>query len=461
MSGKKTTYVQVDQSDWQRAQNAARRLRDVQADLPRLLDGVREQTRRDIEQAARAVERRQQAVEVAFGRLSEQTRRVERETNRRLAAQAAELHAKVDTAVTEVRADTAAALAAQESRLRSSIAAERRQREQDVAELRTGINALLADRRRAAETAGVWISDANVLLGVIRTELPHERYAPGRLTTCERDLRAAEAALADGFGEAALAEAQRAVHALSDLRVEIEWADREWQLVHQAAREALLVVRAGLDDAAVRAAIDADGNEVPEVTVEVDYWTDGGLARLRSELDAELAAVDAQATPPDLGELRRIVAERAPELLRRIDELVEQARLAQLGSQIRVNVADVAVDLLTSSGFELVDHTYAGKDQRSAFYAKVVHPDGSEVVVDVSPTDDGPATAELRILSYDEAGSDELRVNRATDLAAGLRELGLRAGDPAPDAAGPEERYRDFAALRAQRPAAGRAAGRQ
>lgn len=455
MSGRKTTYVNVEQSAWQQAQQAARRLRDVQADLPRLLEGVREQTRRDTEQATRVVEQRQRTVEQAVDRLGQENRRIERETNRQLAEQTRQLRGEIDQAVGDLRVDTAAALAGQERRLRSAVADERRRREQDVAELRAGIAELTADKDRAVDAARSWVADGRVLAEIIRTQLPHERFAPGRLAVCERDLRTAEATLAGGFGEAALAEAQRTVHALSQLRVDVEWADREWQLVRQAARESLLVARVRIDEVATATAFAADGTELTDSPLNVDHWSGGALSSLAAEIDLELAGLGDRSTD----ELRALVDERAPQLRNRVEDVLDQARLAQLGAQLRLNMADVAVELLTGAGFELVDHTYAGDDQRSAFYAKVVHPDGSEVVVDVSPAQGDPAAAELSILTYDEVGADEIRQTRAQELAVALREHGLAVGAPTADPVAPDERFRDFPALRratAPPPAEGR-----
>ncbi|EIV94355.1 hypothetical protein [Frankia sp. QA3] len=449
MSGRKITYVRVEEGEWQRTQQAAARLRDVQADLPALLDGVRAAARQDAQRSIDAVTARQRDAEQAISRLSADNRRIERETGRRLAEQSARMMAAIDENAASIRADTQAALAAQEQALRSAIATERRTREREIAQLRSGLNEVLADRQRALDVARQWLADADTIRELIEA-LPHEFLAPGRLAPLERELATARETAASGLGEAALAGAQRAYHGLSDLRIELEEADRVWRLVHGAAREALLVVLAQIESRAVCAGIDEHGEELADVQLDVDFWSQGELTALRADLEGELRRVDDAGTPLSTAELRALVERRAPELSDRLGEIVERAGLAQLGSQLRVNIADVVVQTLVENGFELAEHTWAGEDERGSFFAKVAHPDGGEVVVDVTPSASDPSSSELRVLSYDEdAGADELRRARARDLAASLRESGLDSGVPQETEEGPAPQFRDFGAVRA------------
>ncbi len=455
MSGRKETFVRIEESEWRRTQQAAARLRDVRADLPKVIEGVREQACRDAQQAVEAVRQRQRSAEQAISRFSAQARELESEVNRRLSEQTRQMFDSVESTATRLRGETRDALATQERALRSALAQERRRRERDVGELRSGLAELAVDRKRAAEVAGRWLRDACSVRDLIRETLPFDRYAPGRLEALERDLVAVKDVLDSGLGEAALAGAQRAYHGLSDLRVELEWADREWHLVRAAARDALLVVQGLIEQNANRVAVDAEGEELPDVPLDVDYWSNGALSRLRAEVASAFDLATNEASPPGTDAMRELVEQRAPAFEQRLAEIVEEAGLSQLGSQLRANIADIVVQTLIDNGFSLADATYGGDDYRNAFFAKVEHPDGGEVVVDVSPSAAGPIACELKVLSFDrDTGSDEIRTARALELTAALREHGLDTGVPQPADGEPDARYRDIESIRRTAPGA-------
>ncbi|SBW29073.1 hypothetical protein FDG2_6401 [Candidatus Protofrankia californiensis] len=294
MSGRKKTVVRIEESEWRRTQQAAARLRDVRADLPKVIEGVREQARRDAQQAAEAVRQRQRSAEQAIGRLSAQARELESEVNRRLGEQNAD-----------------------------------------------------------------------------------------------------------------------------------------------------------------RVAVDAEGEELPDVPLDVDYWSHGALLWLRNEVTSTFDLAMDEASPPSTEAMRELVEQRVPAFEQRLAGILEEAGPSQLGSQLRANIADIVVQTMIDNGFSLADATYGGDDYRNAFFAKVEHSDGGEVVVDVSPSAVGPTACELKVLSFDrDSGSYEIRTARALELAAALREHGLDTGVPQPADGEPDARYRDIESIRRTAPGA-------
>ena len=94
------------------------------------------------------------------------------------------------------------------------------------------------------------------------------------------------------------------------------------------------------------------------------------------------------------------------------------------------------------------DATYAGEDQRGAFYSKLRHEDDSEIVVEVSPDETGESCV-LRVLSYESGLPDESeRVRRVDAIAERLREAGLQTGSATADPAPPDPALTDFGRLR-------------
>ena len=227
MSGKKR--ITVDESAWQSAQAAANRLRDVNAELPGMLAAVRRDGQAQIERATAELGSRQAAVEQSLGGLSAQTRKIEAATTRRIRDSTAKLMNELKDATAEIRATTRQALEEQDARLTEAIADEREQRERDVTELRSGFAEIRQDKARVLAAAGEAAANARLISQTIDEHLPHEQFAPGRLAALTGRLAQAEDNLGQGFGEAALGQAQDAYLELSQLRAEVEFRDQEWR----------------------------------------------------------------------------------------------------------------------------------------------------------------------------------------------------------------------------------------
>ncbi|MGH3901240.1 MAG: hypothetical protein ACRDTA_23920 [Pseudonocardiaceae bacterium] len=424
MSGKK--HYHIDMSEWFRQRIRQPLMRVLE---PAVLDRLREQTRAEIERDLAAVHARQANVEQLVQGLSEQTRAVEEQTNRRLRDQLSGMERRLREVDAQLRTEVTGLLSEQDQRLRAEIVQERQQRKAEVQSLRAE---LTADKERAATSARAWLTDARAMRDLIEQTLPHERYAPGRLRQLDTRLGTAAANLDQGMFEAALAGGQDAFHELSELRLDIELRHREWSVLRTAASEALIVLQAMIEQSAHQPVRDEEGRQLPGVNMDVDHWSRGELGQLRAEVGASLSAVLTDAVSMSVDELRAVIETDAPRYQRRLDETVEQAEERLIASQLRVNVADEVVTTLDEvAGYLLDGGQYAGKDQREAFYATMTHPNGNEIVVEVAPEPGGSSGSRLRVLSYDhDVGAEEQRRARATEIARQLRMRGLQVGDP-------------------------------
>lgn len=449
MSGKKR--ITVDEAAWRDAQAAAARLRDVNRELPGMLEALRRQQDAQLNQVSAEAQARQDAMERSLAGLSEQTRQLEGQLTRRLRAKAELLVNEMRDANQQLRTEARQALDQAEARFQADLDEERKQREQSYRSLREALDDVRADRDRALVAAKTLLADAGLLRGVIDADMPHERFAPGRLADVEQRLAMAQGNLSAGLGEAALAQAQDLYLQLSALRAEVEFRHQEWQAARIAASTA---VTALLEQIRVNSSLEVtgtDGKLIDGVTLDVDYWSEGELTELRARATAIADRVGGPADPVDLAELRTIVQRDAPQLDEQLTAIVGRAGARQFSSQVRVNLAELVVTTLEdTTGFvwEQGQATYAGQDPRRAFYSKLVHPDDSEIVVEVSPDEAGESCV-LRILSFDSGTPDEEeRVRRVHAIAAGLRNRGLQVGDPAAEADLPDPAFADFDGLR-------------
>jgi hypothetical protein len=429
--------ITVNEGDWQRAQRARQQLAQIQANLPTVLADERRQMQAELDRVRAAVTARQDRVEGKLNKLSKYTRDLERRTDAKLRAEAERLSAETRAAV---------------GGLRDELDKEREERRRELAALDARVAGLRDESDRAGEAALATFEDAVTVHAVIRDELPHERFAPGRLDRLKVRLEVARANLESQSPAFALTQVQDLYLDLSELRAEVARLDQEWRAAQALAVAALKNADRHIAANITRPVVDAEGRELP-AKLDVDYWTEGGLSELRAEIERVTGEVAAPDSPYTVERLREVIEATAPQYGERLDELVERASGRLLASQRRVNVAHRIAERLKANGYAVGQGddgpTYAGEDYRDAFVAKLTHPDASEVVVEVAP--DGDEDMTVRILSYESAPSEYERRERIRAVNEALREDGLRVGEAVEEEQEPDPAYRDLARIKRRR----------
>lgn len=445
MSGKRR--ITVDEAQWNVLQRQARQLKDLQVNAPKLVADLQRQTQSELDRVSQQMENRQRSVEQAMSALSSQTRELEAQTNRQLKQQATEMQRRLTESVGELRRDTNTALVRQQQAWRSEISAERERQRAALAKLESQI------RRReqaSSQVAETWLHDAGVVHDVIRDQMPHERFAPGKLAALDRRLATARDNASQGQSQAALALAQEAYHDLSELRLEIELRERAWTGQHTLTYQALLRLD-GLAEQNARQVIEAGGagNDTP-VTVDVDFWSEGALSELRSTVADLLARVNDTKTPLSTDDLRQLEEERVPELERQLTDITHDAHVRMFASQLRANVAEVVAQTLDeSAGYVVGDALYERQDYRRAFMAKLQAANGNEIVVSVAPAPDESGQCVLHVLSYDyDTVAEEVLDQRARTITRELQSQGIPAADQGCDVGEPDPAMLDFNRVR-------------
>jgi hypothetical protein len=451
VSGKKR--ITVDEDAWRETMRRANRLRDVERELPGMVAAVK---RAQEEQAAKdraAMQARQAELTRQLAGLSDQARKLEASTTRRINAATATLMNEAREADRQRRAETRQLFDQQEQRFDAALTAERAERQREAGALRAEIELGRAGRARVLEMAQTQARDARVMHDAIAATLPHERFAAGQLARLADRLALADASAAAGTGEAALAQAQEVDLSLRELRANVELRDAEWRAAHLTAIAAVTALAEQISYNSMIIVTDDESGASAEL--DVDYWSDGQLSAIRREAEALESRVRDEANPATIDELRDISERSVAALDGRLSDVVTAARTAQWASQVRVNMAEMVVDVLEPlTGYEFDAATFAGDDQREAFYSKLRHPDESEIVIEVAPDEDGKSCV-IRVMSYETGHTDESqRVARVHAVADSLREQGL-SGTPAAERDEPDPLLRDFGRLRQRRPAQG------
>jgi hypothetical protein len=454
VSGKKR--ITVDEGAWREAMRKANQLRDVERELPGMIDAVQRAQEQVAARDRAEMQARQDQLAQQLANLSDQARQIEASATRRINAATATIMNDAREANRQLRTETRQLLDQQEKRFDSALTAERAERQREIGSLLEEIERDRATKASVLDAAQTAVADARVLHDAIDSSLPHERFAPGQLAQLTGRLTIAQASVAAGTGEAALAQAQELYLRLGELRAEVELKDTEWRAAHLTAVAAVTALAEQISYNSMITVTDEESGASAEL--DVDYWSDGELSAIKAAADQLAARVKAEAAPPALTELREISERSVAALNDRLSEVVATARIRQWASQVRVNMAETAVDVLeATTGYRWDgDATFAGDDQREAFYSKLKHIDESEIVVEVAPDPDGKSCV-IRVMSYETGNPDESqRVSRVHAIANSLRDQGL-SGTPAPEADEPDPALRDFTQLRqAARTAPGR-----
>ncbi|WP_433893201.1 hypothetical protein [Streptomyces sp. CA-111067] len=442
MSGRKR--ISVDETEWYRAQRKAQQLKEVLSTLPGLIEDIRSRTRADLDRTFARVSERQQRNETAMGELSEQTRRLEADTTRRLREQAGELHRELAETAGRLREETRQALAEQQEQARRALAAERAERRAETARLAADIDIMKVDRARAEGTVRAWLADANVMADLIADAGLAERYAPKELERLQARLTTAGQNLAQGRFDAALALTQETYHSLSELRVDTEQRELERCSAQTAAVESLVRVDRLIEGNMNRPVLGPDGTELADVRLDVEFWSEDEVEGLRRETADGLSRARDDGT--DIETLLGLHERDAPRLERALGDTVADAGMRQLASQIRINLADAVARTLGEMAFyDFVDGEYQDADPRGAYYAKLQHGNGNEIVLDISQAARDSGECVVRVLSYDhDVTSEAQQRGRAEAVQQALNGEGHNASRPVSEPGDPDPALLDI-----------------
>ncbi len=210
---------------------------------------------------------------------------------------------------------------------------------------------------------------------------------------------------------------------LSRLRFRLEDDRRTRETLHQQLIQQSREVHQRIVDQQGVQAMDVDGNELPE-RIDTSFWTDGAYAHLLDQTRQACLVLESLESP-DLNELAEWREEIAI-LHDRGLELVTQARLAVLASQLRFNVAQIVVQALETQGFYLEAASYQQNDYRGSFCAQTRNLAGNEVVITIDPDPGLEEGGRLRIDSVDSSlvTEHELRL-RTKEIYAAIQSYGV------------------------------------
>ena len=342
----------------------------------------------DLANTLRQMENRQRQLEAAFGSLDQNFVQNEAatETVQEILMQHARCYESLAAIVEETASNAGDSLAHLSQHFTEAMDREREQYRDHLQSLVRRLDTSEQREQVKADAARRWLRQSVVLADFIQEQFDHERFRPGTLSKIFQRLNFAQNNLAQGFFESSLQVSQQAFLELSELHFELEQCVVEWQNGYEKAQHGLHQV---LTDLELHPSVNALGLQGEELTeqVDLDYWTQGKYRHLLNVCRKVMTRLVQDQAHLSTEELGRIQTELLPVMTERFESIVYEARLNALNSQLRMNIAEQALQALEIHGFRLNESGYANKDMRAQFMAVLENSDGSRVRIQVLPKD--------------------------------------------------------------------------
>lgn len=383
MSGYKHATVTISEQEYRRLHDADMKKRfkkhgKVKAETSGQID--------DLMQTLRQMENRQRQLERALGDLDQNSSEAESEAIQQILMQNALCYENLATIVEESISTTSDSVADLSQIFVERMQQERESYQRNLYSLVQRIDQYEQRDQRKEQSARQWLKRSVGAADFIQTHYDHQRFLPGRLSRIYQQLDFAQSNLAEGLAEASLQISQQAFLELSELHMELEQRIVEWQTEYTGTYSAIDHIRRELE---LNASVNAFGLQGEELTDQIDlaYWSDGKYNQLVTKCRQFLDLLTQDRAHISTEELKRIHSELPSVVTTSFESIVYEARLKALNSQLRMNIAEKALEALEQHGFQLSEAGYVEKDMRAPFLAQLANADGSRVTIQVLPTD--------------------------------------------------------------------------
>jgi hypothetical protein len=236
------------------------------------------------------------------------------------------------------------------------------------------------------DAAQQWLARCLGYAEFIQNQYDHRRFTPGCMERIMRNLGNAEANLANGFTEISIQTSQQSFLELSDLNFELEQLILQWQSAYELTMAEVNDFIMQMDANALVHGLDLQGMELPEL-VNLDYWTQGRYQQLLIHCKQLANYLVEDRSILSLDDIDRIYNQVLPAIRESFESIVFDSRLGALNSQLRMNIAEKALQALEQHGFVLDKAGYSDNDMRAQFNARLECMDGSQVTIQVLPTE--------------------------------------------------------------------------
>lgn len=400
MSGFKRATVTISEQEYRRLHEA-----DIQKRFRKKKKADTRENQQELQAMRTAFDEmqdRQRYYETLISELDDELLRMEENTSRELIAYQTALNQELNDQLDLASNQSSAIVDSLTERFQEELQRQRNDFYQSLQVFDRQMERWNRDARNKHQLANQWLAQSIAVYDFIRNQFETNRFAPGRMESIGRRLALAQANLDQGMPEASLQVAQQAFMELSDLRIQLETRTLEWQnqfqITHAAARELQRIVLAN----AQVPALDVAGHELPFL-IDLDYWSNGAYQVLLGDAKQLYQYLRERQRSLGVEELRRIKDQQLTLLQTRLESMIYQARLDAIQSQLRINIADLALQALESQGYSLQEAGFAEDDRRGSFEATLRNEDRSSISLRILPKQGQELASDLIVVSNDKA----------------------------------------------------------
>ncbi|KPL91531.1 hypothetical protein [Levilinea saccharolytica] len=430
MSGHKKALVSISQEEYDRLRTASVRVYDLAAQLDDLHEAMRRQTVQSSQDQLREALSRQHAYEETVAVLSENLQDLENASAQAYESLYQAWSQNLSSFEQNWSQQTAEQIESWAHQIFSDIQEEHRARQVELLHLHRNMEEHQHSARQHQALAEQWSESALILLDFIQNHYPPPLLGRVKVQRILEELAAAEGNYNAAAFQAALSAFQRVFFQLSDFRIELERRLARWNHLYQQAVFQVNTHLAVLQRSARVPAVDLEGQEI-EDQVDINVWTQGGYAELVQRSQALVSQLESGMEHNPTRTLQQILTHDLPAMREEFTDLVHQARIAVLSSQLRINIADLVVRSLEAERFVFYEGHYDAEDMRRAYSASLKNFAGEEVVIQVHPRAANSLENDLHIISLDRSQSTEHDFRqRFLGIQSSLTDSGLIVEQP-------------------------------
>ena len=431
MSGEKDTYVNIRRSEYNRMMNTCNRMDNFDDSMRSQLNGMTHNLRNELNGRFESVNNRFSSIDRNISGLSDEMQRIEYEQNRQIQEHARRFQQSISSLSQEMsdqRREYTSLIQQQSESFKRALQAQHKELESQISQIR---NAIKQKEEGEKQIASQWLSDTSTYLNMIQSDYRHTKFKPGELERLQSEMELCQGNFNQANYQAAIASSQQTFLRASQLRMDLEQMEMEWEAHLEAAKCNATEVLAACDvQDACKFTFDTDEG-AEEIAGEIDFWTKGALTDIRNNAKEELKQLNA---PDDLtlDELKESMG-KSETWRKECFQLSDLAKNAIIASQLRNNIGQTIEDALHDAGWEVTDAVYEGDDFRSSVHVKLKNLPGDEIVTIISP-EAGPENTiqnKVNISFFDRSTNDEsFRHNRLKSIMDMFNNQGLECSEP-------------------------------
>jgi len=428
MSGRKRATVSLNEKDRQRVQESSDRFLRLEQDILAIRARVQENRQDDIDRTIQDVASRQaQFSESIFG-IDEQLREIEDRTSSQLVEQANYFFQQSNAVGEEVLQQTTNILDDYSSRLWAVMEQTKNSQQAQFRQIKEYLAGQKKNTQNRQAVARSVLESAAALNEALKAIYHEEIDRIALLGEMDQALHMAWQNFESGFLDAAVLTGQETYQNLSKFRLEMEnFILTRQAAINQAAIRYEELYQSILQHQTIHA-MDLAG-ELLDHLIDTNEWTGGSLAELEAEVSHYAVQFDQLPAQAFTLDILAHLEEHADYLQDHLAQIIQQARLEVLASQVRYEIADTIKNALLKEGYDVVDANYLGEDLRNGFAMTLTNSTQDEIDIQINPIAGEVTSYRLDIVTphAERYNPSELRW-RGKYIKTSLEDHGLEIG---------------------------------